>query len=91
MTLVNLSKERHACFGLINEIVQQLRSGENVDLGSYTDRQITSIKKHYDNYLMYIWLSLGDTRFNRCGYRNATDKILTLMQSFQPQERNKCQ
>ena len=31
------------------------------------------IAENFDDYLMYIWMHLGDTRFNREGYREATD------------------
>ena len=29
----------------------------------------------FNDYLFSKWLSIGDTAFNREGYRNATDKI----------------
>ena len=30
----------------------------------------------FDDYLFSLWLSTGDTAFNRLGYRNATDDLL---------------
>lgn len=34
------------------------------------------IKENFDDYMMYIWVHLGDTRFNRHGYRKATDIVI---------------
>jgi len=30
----------------------------------------------YDDFLFSLWMSMGDTAFNRLGYRNATDDLL---------------
>lgn len=57
-------------FGEIHKTVQSLISDKNYDLDAV---DLASIKRNFDNYLMYIWLHLGDTRFNREGYREATD------------------
>ena len=56
--------------GEIHATVQSLIRDKNYDLES-TDLGV--IERNFDNYLMYIWLHLGDTRFNREGYREATD------------------
>ncbi len=38
-----------------------------------SDEEVRIIKRNFEDYMMYIWMHLGDTRFNRSGYRNATD------------------
>lgn len=37
------------------------------------ENELQIIKTNFDDYIMYIWMHLGDTRFNRSGYRTATD------------------
>jgi len=60
-------------YTLINEKVQLLRKGQEVSLNGLTDAEISLMREKFDDYIMYIWLHLGDTRFNRHGYRTATD------------------
>lgn len=33
------------------------------------------MEEKIDDYVMYIWMTLGDTRYNRSGYRNAVDTL----------------
>lgn len=65
---------------LVSELVEKTRTTHDCDLSCYTETEINLIKTLYDDYLMYIWLHLGDTRFMRRGYQNATsivEKTLT--------------
>ena len=51
-----------------------------IENGEFNDSQFTSleletIQEVFFDYLMYIWLSLGDTRCNREGYTTASTEI----------------
>ena len=59
-------------FTTIHKYVQSLRGGVN-NLCDMTSQEKVLIEESFDDYIMYIWLHLGDTLFNRNGYRNATD------------------
>ena len=37
--------------------------------------EIKVMKENLDDYLMYIWTHLGDTRYNRSGYRSAFETL----------------
>lgn len=57
-------------FGVTHSAVKDLMLKKKLIL---TNDDAEVIKRNFDNYLMYIWLHLGDTKFNRAGYREATD------------------
>ena len=67
---------------VISSIIQRLRSGEEVDVSKLPPTEIKLINSLYDDYLMNIWMHLGDTRFNRLGYRNATDYLSRELQKL---------
>lgn len=60
-------------FSLINEKIQQIREGKDFCVSDLHQKDIQIMREKFQDYLMYIWLHLGDTRFNRQGYRKATD------------------
>ena len=53
------------------EIMSEKKEAEAINNLSHEEKDL--IKKNFDDYMMYIWMHLGDTRFNRSGYRKATD------------------
>ena len=65
---------------VISNAVQMLRRGETVCLADFPSEEIDIIRALYDDYLMNIWLHLGDTNFNRLGYRHATDVLSNELQ-----------
>ena len=64
-------------FSLIHHHVKRLMNNESdVD---FTEKEASILSEKIDDYEMYIWLQLGDTRYNRSGYRNAVDKLNQLL------------
>ena len=70
-----LFKEIKPGFTLMNSKIKSFIDDHVMDLSDCDSRDISDMKKNYDDFLMYIWMILGDTRFNRLGYRNATDEL----------------
>lgn len=64
-------------FSLIHQHVKRLMSNQK-DL-QIDKREISILRQKIDDYEMYIWLRLGDTRYNKSGYRNAVDKLNQLL------------
>ena len=54
----------------VNEIIS---AKDDSPLLHLTKSEIQIVENNLQDYLMYIWLQMGDTRFNRSGYRNAID------------------
>ena len=44
-----------------------------IDSRMYSPEERKIMCHSYNDYLLYIWMNLGDTNFNRLGYRKATD------------------
>ena len=59
----------------MNAKIKSFIDGHQLDLSDCDSHDISVMKQNYDDFLMYIWMFLGDTRFNRLGYRNATDEL----------------
>ena len=60
---------------LVHSKVKQLIKNPDCHLLKINPTEGLVIKKTLDDYLMYIWLSLGDTRYNKSGYRNAFESL----------------
>ena len=60
-------------FGLLDNLIENLCQGKDVDFRKYSLEERKIMCHSYDDYLLYIWMNLGDTNFNRLGYRQATD------------------
>jgi hypothetical protein len=73
---------------VISSVIQRLRKGETVDLSVFPTKEIDMIRSLYDDYLMNIWFHLGDTNFNRLGYRNATDHLSRELQILNQEKIN---
>ncbi len=62
-------------YSLVHSKVKQLMNNPDCRMLEINPSEGMVIKKTLDDYLMYIWLSLGDTRYNRSGYRNAFEAL----------------
>ena len=62
-------------YSLVHSKVKQLMNNPDCRMLEINSSEGMVIKKTLDDYLMYIWLSLGDTRYNRSGYRNAFEAL----------------
>ena len=60
---------------LVSQLVQNSRAGKKINLELYSRAQIEIIRHASSNYIIHIWTLLGDTQFNRQGYRQATDLL----------------
>ena len=60
-------------FTLLDDLIKKLSQGKSVDFEKYSPEERKKMCQAYDDYLLYIWIDLGDTNFNRLGYRKATD------------------
>lgn len=69
-------------FTILNEKVQKSISGQKIDLSDCDSSDLEAMKQNYDDFIMYIWMFLGDTRFNRLGYRTATDELSKKLFNF---------
>ena len=66
-------------FCLIHSNIKKLMAGQNpLDL-KISHKEASVIKKKLDDYLMYIWALMGDTRYNRSGYRAAFESLEKLI------------
>lgn len=64
--------------GLIHNVVTSLMTAKDPEevFKKISKEDLNTISENFDDYIMYIWLHLGDTRFNKAGYRNATDALI---------------
>ena len=65
----------------LTQCVEDIRQGKNIDLHTLSEDTTLGMKSVLDDYLFSKWLFLGDTAFNREGYRNATDLIIEHLKS----------
>jgi hypothetical protein len=70
-----MKESRDFYLKLIETEVEERRAGRISQVRFLKD-EIDGIIAYFDDYLFSLWLSLGDTAFNRLGYRNATDDFL---------------
>lgn len=74
---MNAFKNYQPGLSLVHRYVKTLMHTDNSCLPE--DKEINILKRNLDDYVMYIWMQLGDTRYNRSGYRNAVDKLTQLL------------
>tara|TARA_B100000424_G_C22630804_1_gene349632 strand:+ start:148 stop:375 length:228 start_codon:yes stop_codon:yes gene_type:complete len=60
---------------LVHSKVKQLMKNPDCHLLKIEAAEGAVIKKTLDDYLMYIWMFLGDTRYNKSGYRKAFENL----------------
>jgi len=48
----------------------------------FTEDDVSGMIKYFNDYLFSLWLPMGDTAFNRLGYRNATDDFLEHLRQY---------
>lgn len=59
----------------LTSLVEDIRLGNKAIISDMSPDTRMGMLSVFDDYLFSTWLSIGDTAFNREGYRNATDKI----------------
>ena len=62
-------------FSLVSNLLETARKTNACSLDEYTDQEIELTKSLFDEYIMYIWLHLGDTRFMKRGYQSAVNVV----------------
>lgn len=62
-------------FSLIHKHVKTLLESDCKGELFLCDKELKIMKEKLDDYLMYIWVQMGDTRYNRSGYRNAIETL----------------
>ena len=60
----------------MDHLVCGLRENKSISLNEMHPETLEGLRSVLDEYLMSTFMSIGDTAFNRLGYRNATDKII---------------
>ena len=60
---------------LVSQLVQNSRSGKKINLKLYSRAEIEIIRHATSDYVLHIWTFLGDTQYNRQGYRQAIDLL----------------
>ena len=58
-----------------SQLTQNARAGKKINLDLYSRDEVAIISHALNEYIMHIWSHLGDTQFNRHGYRQATDLL----------------
>lgn len=75
-----MTLSRDYCLKRLSEIVEGRLENSNDDSMHSVSRVPSHVAeeliKVYDEFLFSLWLSMGDTAFNKLGYRNATDDLL---------------
>ena len=61
--------------------VEAARMGDKVDLRTLDKEMLSGLKEVFNQYLLSLWMSIGDTSFNRDGYRETTDYLLEQLKS----------
>ena len=71
-----MKESREFYLGIIEKLVEErIESNQPFKPGLSQD-DIKGMHAVFDDYLFSVWINLGDTAFNRLGYRNATDDLL---------------
>lgn len=60
----------------IGQNVEALRENKAYIVPNLTDDVREGMLLVFNDYLLSVWMRVGDTAFNRQGYRNATDDLL---------------
>ena len=66
-------------FCLIHSSIKKIMTGQSAADLKFSNNEVIVIKKKLDDYLMYIWALMGDTRYNRSGYRAAFEALEKLI------------
>jgi hypothetical protein len=74
--------------GLVSKLVQNHRAGKKINLNLYSRDEIEIIRHASSDYIIHIWSYLGDTRFNRHGYRQATDTLEKQLNLYKQENNN---
>ena len=74
MILVSRENLIEPGFVLIHKTISEIMETKNTDI-QCSQKEIKVMKEKIDDYVMYIWMILGDTRYNRRGYRSAVDTL----------------
>ena len=72
---------------LVIHLVEKARHGKKINLDLYSTDVLSIIEHAQNDYVIHIWHHLGDTNFNRKGYRQATD-MLAKQLKISKQEKN---
>ena len=60
----------------LERIVEVRRETQNYEKPLVSHDTAKGMVHVFDDYLLSLWMRIGDTAFNRMGYRNATDDLL---------------
>ena len=73
--MISVKRSKDYYLNRLTALVEGVRSGKEMMISSMSVDTRMGILDVFDDYLFSKWLLIGDTAFNREGYRNATDKI----------------
>ena len=59
----------------VEHAVEEIRAGGDIDVSSLSKDTIDGMKLAFTDYLERVWLTIGDTAFNRKNYRSSTDYL----------------
>jgi len=60
----------------LDSLIEAHRAGQEIDLERLSQESVVGLLNVFDEYLYTTWMHMGDTTFNRTGYRNSTDFVL---------------
>ena len=62
-------------YSLVANLLESARNTNKCCLDDYSKQEIELARSLFDDYIMYIWLHLGDTRFMNRGYQLAANVV----------------
>ena len=71
-----MKRSRNYYLKRLDQMVHSLIDEKKVVLEELTLETSLGLESVMDDYILSKFLTIGDTAFNRDGYRNATDKII---------------
>ena len=76
-----MKESRDFYLKLIKAGVEEWRASK-MSQAKFTEDEVSGMIKYFNDYLFSLWLPMGDTAFNRLGYRNATDDFLEHLRQY---------
>ena len=71
-----MKRSKNYYFKRLTQLVEKRIENRDYKIVMMTPDTASGIIEIFDEYLFSLWINIGDTSFNRLGYRNVTDDLL---------------
>jgi hypothetical protein len=75
-----MKRSRNYYLKRLSNLVERHRSNQSLALEGLSEATQSGLINVFSEYLYSTWMDLGDTAFNRQGYRSSTDFIFEHLQ-----------